>query len=123
MTNVIKFQAPFERIKFYYSTPDAILRQAIILQAIIDASNSDNTNNKKVTEEPREWIFGKNKHFVKYCYEAGTDPDYIIKKTIEAIKIQIDKNRIIDVRYMDQETKKLKMGNFLKKVLDYQKSF
>lgn len=105
MTNVIKFQAPFERIKFYQSTPDAMLRQAIILQAIIDASNSSPEKNNKITADAREWIFGKDDNFVKYCHEAGSDPDYIIKKTIEAIKIQATKNNINDVEYVDSSKK------------------
>lgn len=110
MTNVIKFQAPFERIKFYYTSTDAMLRQAIILQAIIDASNSSEDKNKKITDEARNWIFGKDENFVRYCYEAGTDPDYIIKKTIEAIKIQVDKNRIANVEYVQDNLQKKSNG-------------
>lgn len=37
---VIKLTTPFERIKFYNPIPDIALRSAIIMQAIIDATNT-----------------------------------------------------------------------------------
>lgn len=39
MYNVIKFQAPFERLKYYNSSPEVSLYKSIITQAIIDATN------------------------------------------------------------------------------------
>lgn len=86
MGNVIKFQAPFERIKFTKTTPDAMLRKAIILQAIIDATNTSlYSKNREIAYEAKEWIFGKDEHFVRMCEEAGVEPDYIIRVTKNAI--------------------------------------
>lgn len=92
MSNVIKFQAPFEKIKFLKHTPEAQLSQAIILQAMIDSSNyTDDEENNKITKEARNWIFGKDEYFLRYCNYAGINPDYIIKLTIKAILIQKEK--------------------------------
>lgn len=89
MGHVIKFQAPFERIKFTKTTPDAMLRKAIILQAIIDATNTSlDCKNKEIADEAKTWIFGKDKHFVRMCEEAGVEPDYIIRVTNNAIAHQ-----------------------------------
>ena len=95
MTNVIKLQAPFERIKFSNDLPDAALYKSIILQAIIDATSlAQDCKSKKNKREAIEWIFSKNEFFVHYCEESGIEPDYIIKVTKNAMKHVVTKNTI-----------------------------
>ena len=87
--NVIKLQTPFERLKFCKTSPDVILRKAIILQAIIDASNiSDQKELKKYEIEAKSWIFGSSDYFIQICEEAGMEPDFVIKITREIINVQ-----------------------------------
>jgi hypothetical protein len=50
MYHVMKFQAPFERLKEYNSSPEIILYKAIITQAIIDATNISNAPRAKTLE-------------------------------------------------------------------------
>ncbi len=91
--NVIKFQSPFERLKIGASNPDIILRKAIIIQAIIDASNiSTNQKLKKYEIEAKAWIFSKSEYFVKTCEEAGLEADFVIRITKEVIRVQKNKS-------------------------------
>lgn len=86
MSNVIKFQAPFEKIKFTQNNPDAMLRIAIILQAVIDATSiSDSPKDIEIRDEAQDWIFKKNPAFVRMCEEAGIEADYIVRTTQKAI--------------------------------------
>jgi len=95
-SNVIKLQAPFERLKKYTDNPEIALRKAIILQAIIDASNSSNqTYAKKIEQEAKNWIFGESDFFYKICYEAELEPQNVIKITREVIEMQKNSNRLI----------------------------
>ncbi len=91
--NVIKFQAPFEKLKFSKTSPDVMLRKAIILQAIIDCSNiSENKILKKQEIEAKSWIFGKSEYFIQICEEAGLEPDFVIR--IARNVMLIHKNKI-----------------------------
>jgi hypothetical protein len=88
MTNVMKFQAPFERLKLYNASPDIVLRKAIIMQAVIDATNiSDSKEAKKLEIEAKAWIFGNDEIFKTICIEAGIEASFIVKITKEIIKI------------------------------------
>ncbi|KJV57175.1 hypothetical protein OCHUTO_0191 [Orientia chuto str. Dubai] len=92
MNYVIKFQAPFERLKTFSDDPDILLRRAIILQAIIDASNiSLASEAKKYELEAKAWIFGNSDYFQKICYEALLEPDFIVKIAKEVIKLNKQK--------------------------------
>jgi hypothetical protein len=100
MTHVIKFQAPFERLKFLGFSPEKILRRAIVLQAIIDASSNSNNNKELIKDaiEAKAWIFGRSDYFEKICYEAGLEPDFVVKVTREAIAIQKSKAKRLLVK-------------------------
>lgn len=88
MTSVLKFQSPFERLKFANPQSDIALRKAIILQAIIDASNtSNNTELKKYENEAKNWIFGKDSSFCLICEQAGLAPDFVTKIAKELIAL------------------------------------
>ncbi len=50
MYHVMKFQAPFERLKEYSPSPEIILYKAIITQAIIDATNISDEHRAKILE-------------------------------------------------------------------------
>lgn len=105
MSNVIKFQAPFERLKLYDSSPDIVLRKAIITQAIIDATNiSDFREAKKIEIEAKLWIFGGDEYFKKICLEAGIEPSYVIKITKEIIKLHRMQSRTKNISYIKNTT-------------------
>lgn len=88
-SNVIKLQAPFERLKQYTSNPEVALRKAIILQAIIDSSNSSEEKSaKKIAESAREWLFEDSEYFDKICQEAELEPANVRKIALETIEKQ-----------------------------------
>ncbi len=87
MSNVIKLNAPFERIRFANIKPEGKLRKAIILQAMVDATSiSTNPSDRKISDDAIEWIFGKSENFIIMCEEAGVEPDYIARRTQEAME-------------------------------------
>ncbi len=89
---VIKFQAPFERLKEYDYSPEVRLYKAILTQAMIDASNvSDSPEAKKNEIEAKTWIFGNSSYFQEICYNAEISPSFMIKITKEAIKLNSQK--------------------------------
>ncbi len=89
MYNVIKFQAPFERLKGCNYSPEVTLFKAMITQAIIDVTNiSQSKESKKIEKEAKDWIFGGGEFFQEICYLAGMEPDYIIKLAKEAIYLK-----------------------------------
>jgi hypothetical protein len=95
MTNVIKFQAPFERIKFYNYSPEVSLMKAIITQAIIDATNiSLDKLSKKSEIEAKAWIFGNSEEFKTICLGAEMDPNFVIKIANEVIQLHKNNNNL-----------------------------
>ncbi|MGI4775710.1 MAG: hypothetical protein ACRYE9_02085 [Janthinobacterium lividum] len=92
MSNVIKFQAPFERLKLFDTSPDVSLRKAIITQAIIDASNvSEDRVAKKRELEAKTWIFGNNEYFKSICIDADIEASLVVKITKQIIKLHRNK--------------------------------
>lgn len=89
MYNVIKFQAPFERLKLYDECPYVNLFKSIILQSIIDATNISTIKNesKKDEIEARNWIFSDNGSFQEYCEYAKFDHTYMRRLAKNIIKI------------------------------------
>jgi len=88
MTNVIKLNTPFERIKLCDSLPEINLRKAIITQAIIDATNiSDAKQFKQIEIDAKNWIFGNSKSFKETCQEMGIEVDFVKHITRELIKL------------------------------------
>ena len=86
--NVIKFQAPFERLKEYNLSPEVRLYKSIIIQAIIDVSNkSDDSKAKKHEMEAKTWIFGNSDHFNEVCNKAELSSDEVIEMARFAINI------------------------------------
>ena len=87
MYSVLKFQAPFERIKNYNDSAEVCLNKAIIIQAIIDASyKNDNIKNKNA-EEAREWLFNDSDKFINICCNANLSTDFVKKIAKDAICI------------------------------------
>ncbi len=85
---VIKFQAPFERLKEYDYSPEIRLHKAILTQAIIDASNIIPTKEAKRFElEAKIWIFGNSRDFQEVCQSAEIEPEFMIQIAREAIKL------------------------------------
>lgn len=93
MYGVIKFQAPFEKLKEYNDSPEVRLYKAILTQAIIDASNiSNNPSSRKEEIDAKNWIFGNGEYFQEICLKAESDPNQIIKLAKEAISLNHRKN-------------------------------
>lgn len=83
---VIKFQAPFEKMKDYDFGPEVRLFKSIILQAIIDASNTSNIPKaKKIELEAKNWIFGNGEYFQDICYKANIHPEHVMKTAKKVI--------------------------------------
>ena len=111
MSNVIKFQAPFERLKLFDNSPDVNLRKAIITQAIIDASNiSEDRKAKKLEREAKNWIFGCGEYFKNICAEACMEPQYVIKLAKQIIKLHRlkAKNKIRNIKISNAFSSSLK---------------
>ncbi|HJD65950.1 MAG TPA: hypothetical protein LFV91_02555 [Rickettsia endosymbiont of Bembidion nr. Transversale] len=49
-SSVIKLATPFERLKFHNPIPDIALRLAVIMQAIIDSTNTSPKKEAKKAE-------------------------------------------------------------------------
>lgn len=101
---VIKFQAPFERLKDYDFPPEVRLYKAILTQAIIDASNiSAIKEAKKLELEAKTWIFGNSQYFQEVCYYAQMEPGFIIRIMREVIKLnsvkKLHKNSRVRANY------------------------
>ena len=80
MTQVLKPQAPFERLKFANSCPETALRKAIILQAIIDASGGVGRDlAAKASQDAFKWLFNNSEGFIETCINADLDPDFVVK--------------------------------------------
>lgn len=87
---VIKLTTPFERIKLYNPIPDIALRSAIIMQAIIDATNTSAT---KAEYNAKKWLFENNENFNATCLEMGIEPNYVRKTAKKLIKSQQNKDK------------------------------
>ncbi|MGC0371477.1 MAG: hypothetical protein DGJ47_000166 [Rickettsiaceae bacterium] len=84
---VIKLQAPFEKIRNLNCSPEVKLYKAIILQAIIDASNnSDNMVAVKIESSAREWLFNDSKWLNDVCDKAKLEVCYVRKTAKGMIK-------------------------------------
>ena len=85
---VIKPQAPFERLKYSNNSPEVALRRSIILQAIIDASNTSSCKEaKKHEQEAKLWLFNNHEEFRQICCDAGLEPDFVVRVTKEILKL------------------------------------
>lgn len=85
---VIKFQAPFDRMREYDFLAEVKLYKSIILQAIIDASNTSNSQQARKTElEAKNWIFGKSDYFQEVCHRAESHPDHVIRTAKKIIRL------------------------------------
>ena len=102
MSNVIKFQAPFERLKLYDSSPYVSIHKAIITQAIIDATNiSECREAKKLEREAKDWIFGGSEYFKEICIGANIEPSFVVRITKAVIKLH-RKNSKVRTKIVEQ---------------------
>ncbi len=105
MYGVIKFQAPFERLKEYDYSPEVRLYKAILTQTIIDASNITETKiAKKLEIEAKIWIFGNSQYFQEVCHKGEIEPGFVIKIAKEAIKLNLAKGSVL---YEDKSEKRV----------------
>ncbi|KAF8818888.1 hypothetical protein [Rickettsia endosymbiont of Cardiosporidium cionae] len=105
--HVIKFQAPFERLKQYVISPDVRLYKAILLQAIIDSTNvSNNKCLKKLEIAAKNWIFKDNNDFIKICNLSNMQHCYIRKLTKKLININANYSRYQTPKKFEQKVSK-----------------
>jgi hypothetical protein len=90
--SVIKFQAPFEKLKEYDLCPEVRLYKAVITQAIIDVSNnSDTLASKKMELETKNWFFGDSDDFREVCNKADLTPEEVVMMAKIAIGLNNSK--------------------------------
>ncbi|MCP5369446.1 MAG: hypothetical protein H6909_01995 [Rickettsiaceae bacterium] len=75
---VMKFQAPFEKIKELDCVKEVKLYKSIILQAIIDASNnSSNITAVKLENNAKEWLFNDSQWLLDVCNKANLEVSFV----------------------------------------------
>lgn len=100
--SVVKFQAPFERLKEYDISPEVRLYKAIITQAIIDVSNTSNTvTSKKIELEAKNWLFGNSSHFKDICNKAELSPEKVVRMARDVI--EMNSNKIFYMHHVSQK--------------------
>jgi hypothetical protein len=78
MTFALKPQAPFERLRLANDCPEVALNKAIILQAMIDASNTSRCRSaQKIAKEARKWLFGNSEGFIEVCTDGELNPNFV----------------------------------------------
>ena len=94
---VIKFQAPFEKIRNLSCNPEVKLYTSIIVQSIIDASNmSDLKRAKKLENYAKSWIFGDSQWFTEVCNRADLEVSHVRKvcKEVMSLNKKIHEDKI-----------------------------
>ncbi|HJK87142.1 MAG TPA: hypothetical protein QKA08_05215 [Candidatus Megaira endosymbiont of Nemacystus decipiens] len=77
---VIKFQAPFEKIRNLSCNQEVKLYKSIIVQSIIDASNiSESRQSKKLEKHAKNWIFNDSHWFTEVCNRADLEVSFVRK--------------------------------------------
>ncbi len=100
MTFVLKPQAPFERLKLANNSPEVALRKSIILQAIIDASNtSHNKSAKKMAGQAKKWLFNNSEGFLETCLDAELEPDFVIRVALQLINQHQHNNKTTSQKF------------------------
>jgi hypothetical protein len=88
MTFVLKPQAPFDRLRLANDCPEVALNKAIILQAIIDASNISKCRvSQKLAQKAKKWLFGNSQGFIETCMDAELDKKCLIKTIKQIISL------------------------------------
>jgi len=98
---VIKIQCPFERIKKYNSNPEVGLYKAVIMQMIIDASNTSlDPKACRNEKKAKSWLFAGGDDFYMICRMANIESNVVIRfaKTLIAIHAEKSKAALIKKR-------------------------
>ena len=124
MTNVIKFQSPFERTKDYNKGhPEIALLKAIILQAIIDSTNIATSNNARKGEvNAKAWIYGGSEEFNNICALVNYEPDYVRKIARDIERLHKKNATMAKYHSKSQKALNIKRGNYNNKSLSNYKS-
>jgi hypothetical protein len=115
MTNVIKFQSPFERLKDNNQSPEIALLKAIILQSIIDATNISTFGEARRDElDAKAWIYGGSEDFKMMCEYVSYSVDYVrkIARKIERLHKQ---NSLIEKQNISKKLNKAMNYKFVEK--------
>lgn len=66
---------------------EAALWQAVITQALMDASSGSRKHEARhEREEAQRWLCGMSKDFVQVCLNAGLEPDYVRTRAAQALQ-------------------------------------
>jgi hypothetical protein len=76
MSFVIKLQAPFERLKLANERPEVALCRAIILQAIVDASSAEQSEDSCM-KDATSWLFTDSQHLDEICMGAELEVNFV----------------------------------------------
>lgn len=99
MYNVIKLSAPFEKLKSYDASPEVNMYKAVIMQHIIDCTNTSNNNESRRLEiEAKTWLFGNSKDFLIVCDFAKITPWEVQKIAKEAIQMHSESSNLLQRR-------------------------
>ncbi len=89
MSNVLKFQSPYEKAIQSSNIPEVSLNRAVLLQLITDATNTSPTREAKKHEiEAKNWIFTDSDDLSYACDAAGLHPKNLRNIALEAIKLK-----------------------------------
>jgi hypothetical protein len=86
-SNVIKLQCPFERIKKYSTNPEVNLYRAVIMQMVIDSTNtSKDPTMLKDQKHALDFLFGETEDFAIMCDDAELSIDEVRSLAQDLIK-------------------------------------
>lgn len=104
MYNVLKFQAPFDRIKEYNSCPTVCLNKAVIIQALTDASSFSSKSNtaSKIANKAKNWALNKENedHFRDVCERAELDYTLVRQIIKQGIALSLHKHKSLEQKIM-----------------------
>lgn len=115
MTFVLKPQAPFERLKMANDCPEVALNRGIILQAIIDASNTGGGSvSKKIARTAYNWLCGKSEGFKQTCFNADLEPNFVVTVAKQMIDLHnsSEKSATFSTKYQERKKKEAAQGRF-----------
>ena len=84
-----------EKLKTFDSSPEVNLHKAVIMQAIIDATNMSNCNRARRFEiEAKSWLFGNSREFLETCDIAKISPCEVRKIAKNAMAMHLKEKQI-----------------------------
>lgn len=106
MYDVLKFQAPFDRIEEYNNCPMVCLNKAVIIQVVTDASNiaSNDKSASKIATKAKNWAFSEDyeDEFMDICERAELDYTLVRQIIKQGIALSLNKNKSLEQKIMSE---------------------